>query len=153
MHQTEHSSNYERSARQRFQKRCTQTQAQLSPARHRVSRYQHRTVCSDQTHRTHCSFEPSPNQLRARLLDDALGRRPRLASPSAMRRAKQMLALVAELRGECCHAPGPWFPSRHRCDYRANRPIAGEAALSCSIHRDAPGVKAHERAAAAMPRA
>ena len=33
MHQTDHSSDYERSARQRFQKRCTQTQAQLSPTR------------------------------------------------------------------------------------------------------------------------
>ena len=30
----------------------------------------------------------------------------------------------------------------------ANRPIAGEAALSYSIHREAPAVKAHERAAA-----
>ena len=93
------------------------------------SRYQHRTVYSDQTHRMHCSFEPSPNLLRTRLVGNALGRRPTLASPSARRRAKQMLALVAELRSECCRAPDQCFlgvtaatvgrtarqPERRRC--------------------------------------
>ena len=45
---------------------------------------------------------------------------------------------------------GPMLLSRHRCDCRANRPTAGEAALSHSTYHDAPAVKAHERAAVAM---
>ena len=152
MHQTNHSSDYEHSARQRLQKRWTLTQAQLSPTRTESRRYQHRTACSDQSHRTHRSSAPRPKLLQTPLFTDALGRRPALASPSATRRAKQMLALVAERRGECC-LTGPMLPSRHRCNCRANRPTAGEAPPSHSTHRDAPGVKAHERAAAAMPRA
>ena len=155
MHQTDHSSDYEHTARQRLQKRWTLTQAQLSPTRTESRRYQHRTVYSDQSHRTHHSSAPRPKLLQTPLFTGALGRRPALASPSATRRAKQMLVLVAERQGECCLAPDLCF--RHvtaaTVACRANRPTAGEAAPSHSTHRDALGVKAHERAAAAMPRA
>ena len=81
----------------------------LSPTRTWLRMCQHRTVCSVQSHRTHLSFAPGPKLLCARLYAAALGRRPTLASPSARRRAKQMLALVAELQGECCRAPDPCF--------------------------------------------
>ena len=88
----------------------TLTQAQLSPTLTESRRYQHRTLCSDQTHCTHCSSAPRPKLLQAPLFTtDAVGRRPALASPSATRRAKRMLALVAERRGECCLAPDLCF--------------------------------------------
>ena len=76
---------------------------------HRESRYQHRTVCSDQTYRMHRSFAPSPKILRAELFEDALGRWPTPASLSARRRAKKMLALAAEQRGKCCLVPDLCF--------------------------------------------
>ena len=72
-------------------------------------RYHRRTACEHHSHRTHRSFAPRSELLRARLFADTLGPRPQLASPSATQRAKKMLALVAERRGECCLAPDLCF--------------------------------------------
>ena len=150
MHQTDHSSDYEHSARQRLQKRWTLTQAQLSPTRTEsaVSRkvYQHRTVCSDQSHRTHRSSAPRPKLLQTPFFTDALGRRPALASPSATRRAKQMLALLS-LSGEASAASLRTASVTSPLRLSGEPPDSRRGGAVTFNHRDAPGVKAHERAA------
>ena len=146
MHQTDHSSDYEHSARQRLQKRWTLTQAQLSPTRTESRRYQHRTVCSDQSHRTHRSSAPRPKLLQTPLFTDALGRRPALASPSATRRAKQMLALLS-LSGEASAASLRTASVTSPLRLSGEPPDSRRGGAVTFNHRDAPGVKAHERAA------
>ena len=79
----------------------------LSNSHARQAKCQHRripTVCSVRT--GHCVPNYSSTALSPAA---ALGRRPTLASLSATRQAKRMLALVAELRGKCCLAPDPCF--------------------------------------------
>ena len=109
MHQTDHSSDYEHSARQRLQKRWTLTQAQLSPTRTEsaVSRKVPAPYGVQRSIASHAPLVRTAPKATANTVLYRCSRPPAGTGITVSNTASEAnaCAFVAERRGECCLAP------------------------------------------------
>ena len=138
--------------RQRLRKRCTQTQAQLSPTRtQRVE-----VPAPYGVQRSIASHAPLVRTAPKATANTALYRCPRPPTGTGITvsntATKQMLLACRRPAKRMLPRFGPMLPRRHRCDCRAIRPTAGVAAPSESLHRDALAVETRKRAESAIVR-